>query len=102
MKLLDSEMTHEEQAEYEAHIQGCEVCERELREMGRVVGFTNEIRLRKPDEQFWADYWRGVYRRMERGVGFFLIAAGLAALTVFGIFKAVTSPEFFTVIQAIS
>jgi hypothetical protein len=97
MKLLDGEMTAEEQKEYELHVQSCEVCEQEMREMGRVVEFTNEIRLKKPDEQFWADYWRGVYRRMERGVGFFLIAAGLVVLTAFGIFKAVTSPDFFTV-----
>lgn len=96
MKLLDGEMTAEEQRQYEAHVQSCEVCEKELRDMGRVVGFTNEIRLKKPDEQFWTDYWRSVYKRLERGVGFFLLAAGLVMLTAYGIFRAVVSPDFLT------
>jgi anti-sigma factor RsiW len=97
MRLLDGEMTAEEQLQYEEHVQNCAECERELREMGRIVKFTDEVHLKKPDEQFWADYWRGVYRRLERGIGFFLLAAGLLVLTAYGIFKAVTSPEFFTV-----
>jgi hypothetical protein len=97
MKFLDGELTAVEQREYEEHIKGCNTCEVELREMGRVVRFTNEVRLKKPDEEFWEDYWRGIYRRTERGFGFFLIAAALGVLTAFGLLKAVTSPEFWTV-----
>jgi hypothetical protein len=97
MKLLDGEMSPDEQRAYEAHVQSCPECERELRGMGRIVALTNEIRLKKPDEQFWHEYTHGVLRRLERGVGFFLITAGLLVLTAIGVFKAVTSPEFFTV-----
>ena len=97
MKFLDGEMTADEKAAYEAHVQECETCARELREMGRIVEFTNEVRLKKPDEQFWADYWRSMYKRTERGGGFFLIVVGLIVLTGYAIFKAVTSPAFFTV-----
>jgi hypothetical protein len=97
MKFLDGEMTADEQHQFEEHVKGCEICEAELRDMGRVVNLTSEIRLKQPEEAFWEDYWRGIYRRTERGLGFFLIAAGLGVLTAFGMLKAVTSPEFWTV-----
>ena len=97
MKFLDGEMTTDERREYEQHVRECDLCSKELREMGRVVNLTNEIELKSPDEQFWAEYWRGVHRRLERGVGFFLIVGGLIVLTAWGIFKAVTSPDFLTI-----
>ena len=60
MKLLDGEMKSTEKQAYEEHVKGCADCTNELRDLGRVVGFTNEMRLRAPDEDFWAGYWRKV------------------------------------------
>ncbi len=97
MRLLDGELNAEETEAYEAHVRGCDDCARELKDLGRVVEFTNELRLRTPDQEFWAGYWRSVYRRLERGVGFVLLIIGLVAVTLWGIHEAVTSPEFFTV-----
>lgn len=96
MKFLDGEMTAEERSDYEAHMQSCDECARELRDMGRIVEFTNELRLRSPDETFWTSYWDNIYRRMERGTGFLLLIIGLTAVTLYGIYRAATSPEFLT------
>ena len=96
MKLLDGEMSGEEKRIYEAHVQSCEECSKELKDMGRIVQFTNELRLRKPDDEFWPNYWRGIYRRLERGAGFLLLIIGMTAVTLIAIHRAVTSPEFFT------
>jgi len=97
MKLLDGEMTSTEEQAYEEHVKGCADCTNELRDLGRVVGFTNEMRLRAPDEDFWEGYWRSVYRRLERGTGFLLLIVGVAVMTLWVIYEFVTSPEFLTI-----
>jgi hypothetical protein len=96
MRLLDGELTARERAEYEDHARGCEDCRRELREIGRIVELTDELKLRAPDEEFWGRYWDSLFHRMERGTGFFLLIAGVIAVSVFALYKAVTSPDFFT------
>ena len=97
MKLLDGELGAQERTEYELHVQGCEECAKELHDMGRIVRLTDELRLKKPDEEFWSNYWKGIYRRLERGTGFFLLVIGLIAVVLYGIYEAFTSPEFLTV-----
>lgn len=96
MRLLDGEMSAEEKTQYEDHVQGCEDCKRELKELGRIVELTNDLRLRPPDEEFWARYWDSLFHRMERGTGFFLMVAGVVAVAGFALYKVVTSPGFFT------
>jgi hypothetical protein len=96
MRLLDGEMTDDEKAEYEGHVRGCEDCARELASMGRVVELTDELKLRTPDDEFWEGYWESVYRRSERGIGFFFVIAGILLVLSYGIFKAVTSPRLLT------
>jgi len=96
MKLLDGELAGDERLRYEEHVRGCDVCANELRDLGRIVDLTQELRLREPDEAFWDQYWRGIYRRIERGIGFLLLIAGMVVVTGWGIFEAVTSPQFFT------
>lgn len=96
MRLLDGEMDDVEKGQYEEHVRECEYCRSELSSMGRVVEWTNELRLRTPDDEFWDGYWESVYRRSERGLGFLFVIIGVAALLLFGIVKAVTSPSFLT------
>jgi hypothetical protein len=97
MRLLDGELNAEETKAYEAHVRGCGDCATELKDLGRIVQFTDELRLRTPDQEFLAGYWRSVYRRLERGFGFALLIIGLVAVTLWVIHEAVTSPEFLTV-----
>jgi anti-sigma factor RsiW len=96
MRLLDDELGAREKQEYEDHVKGCEDCRRELKEIGRIVELTNDLRLRAPDEEFWARYWDSLFHRMERGTGFVLLVVGILALAAFALFKAVTSPRFLT------
>ncbi|MBI4719666.1 MAG: zf-HC2 domain-containing protein [Chitinivibrionia bacterium] len=96
MKLLDGEMTGEEKTLYEDHIRECEDCRRELEDLGLLVEWTNQLRLKLPDDSFWEAYWDGFYRKAERGTGFILLMAGIAGLCLFAIAKAVTSPGFLT------
>ena len=96
MRLLDGEMSALEAAAYEEHLRGCDVCRLEMKSLGRVVRFSEELKLRVPEDEFWKGYWESVYRRSERSVGFILLIAGLLALVGYGIVRAVTSPSFLT------
>jgi hypothetical protein len=96
MRLLDNELDQKEKEQYEEHVRGCEDCQRELRGLGRIVGLTNELRLRTPDDEFWDGYWESVYRRSERGTGFFLVVSGVIAVLLWGLYRALTSPALLT------
>jgi len=96
MRLLDGELDEREKLQYEEHVRGCDDCRRELHDLGRIVGLTNELRLRTPDDEFWEGYWESVYRRSERSTGFFLVVAGLVAILLWGLYRALTSPHLLT------
>jgi len=97
MRLLDDELSVEEKKQYEEHVKNCADCRRELKEIGRVVELTNDLKLRAPDEEFWARYWDSLFHRLERGTGFVLMIAGILVVLAYAVYEAVTSPEFFTV-----
>jgi hypothetical protein len=96
MRLLDNEMSEEEKTQYEDHVKTCEDCRKELKELGRIVELTDELRFKPPDDEFWDGYWESIYRRVERSTGFFLVIVGVMGALLYGIFKAVTSPGFLT------
>ena len=97
MRLLDDELGVEEKRQYEEHVKVCAECRRELKEIGRVVELTNDLKLRAPDEEFWARYWDSLFHRLERGTGFVLMIAGILVVLAYAVYEAVTSPEFLTV-----
>ena len=97
MRLLDEELSVEERRQYEEHVKGCDDCRRELKEIGRIVELTNDLKLRAPDEEFWARYWDSLFHRLERGTGFVLMIAGILVVLAYAVYEAVTSPEFLTV-----
>ncbi len=97
MRLLDDELGVEEREQYEEHVKTCAECRRELKEIGRVVELTNDLKLRAPDEEFWARYWDSLFHRLERGAGFVLMIVGILAVLAYAVYEAVTSPEFLTV-----
>ncbi|NIM52936.1 MAG: hypothetical protein GTO22_27480 [Gemmatimonadales bacterium] len=45
--------------------------------------------LRKPPDEIWDSYWGGVYRRLERGIGWILISLGTIVLLSYGVWKGV-------------
>ncbi len=96
MRFLDGDLGAAEKAEYEEHVKTCDDCRRELKDLGRIVEFTKDLKLRAPDEEFWSRYWGSVYHRLERRTGFLFVIAGVLAVMGYAIFRAVTSPEFLT------
>ena len=96
MRLLDGEMSEAEKSEYLKHVEQCEQCAAELKDLGRIVELTDELRLRPPDVEYWDNYWSGIYRRLERGFGFLLMMVGVVGVLMYSLYKIVTSPGFLT------
>jgi len=96
MRFLDGEMTEAEKQAYEKHVQTCPDCHKELKELGRIVELTEELRFKPPDDEFWEGYWECIYRRAERSAGFFLLVIGVIGILIYGIVRAVMSPKFLT------
>jgi anti-sigma factor RsiW len=96
MRLLDDELSREERLQYQAHVQECETCRRELESLGRVMKLTDQLKLRISDDAFWKDYWKSVSRRTERQLGFMLLIAGVVALLLYLLYRAARSPELWS------
>jgi hypothetical protein len=96
MRLLDDELTLEERLQYQAHVRECDTCRGELESLGRVVKLTDQLKLRVSDDAFWKDYWKSVSRRTERQLGFMLLIAGVVALLLYLLYRAIRSPELWS------
>ena len=96
MRLIDDELTLEERLQYQAHVGGCETCRCELEALGRVVRLTVQLKLRVSDDAFWKDYWKSISRRTERQLGFMLLIAGVVALLLYLLYRAIRSPELWS------
>ena len=96
MRLLDDELSIEERLQYQAHVRECDVCRRELDSLGRVVTFTDQLKLRVSDDAFWKDYWKSVSRRTERRLGFVLLIAGIVMFLAYLTYRVLRSPDMWS------
>ncbi|OYD15546.1 hypothetical protein CH330_05400 [candidate division WOR-3 bacterium JGI_Cruoil_03_51_56] len=91
MGYIDGELGPGERKELEEHLAGCQDCSRELEEFRRLKDMTDKMRFREPQDDFWERYWRGIYNRLERGIGWILASIGAILLLAFGAFRLVES-----------
>jgi len=84
---LDGELETEQRRTFEAHIQDCQDCRRELEGMKKFEEVMGMLKLKKPQKEVWEDYWSSVYNRLERRIGWVLLSLGGAILLFFGLYK---------------
>jgi len=89
MGYLDNELSNEQRRQFEEHLTGCSECREELKEFRRLKAITDEVTLVEPEDKIWQDYWRGVYNRIERGVGWIVFSVAAILLTIYGGFKLI-------------
>ena len=85
MSALDGEVTEAEQAELSALLKDDAALETEWNQLVRLKEATSTMALRQPPEEVWDRYWGGVYRRLERGVGWILLSLGAVVLLSYGL-----------------
>lgn len=80
MEYLDHELSPEDRGRLERHLERCPDCRRELEELRQLEQLTARVALADPGEEAWKMYWKAVYNRIERGIGWVLLSLGAVIL----------------------
>ncbi len=86
---LDGELTPERSAELEAHLAACEACRRELAELTGLKEELAMMKFKEPPDVELERYWRSVYNRLERGLGWILLSVGAIIVLCYGAFQLI-------------
>ena len=68
MRYIDGEMSPQDRAEYERHLENCAECRRSLEGFSGLQTLTGRIKMKDPTDEFWEVYWKSLYRRIERRI----------------------------------
>lgn len=88
MAYIDDEMSPEERAAFEAHVEECRSCRVELEKMRRVKEMTVRVRMADLEDREWEAYWARIYNRGERFLGWILFSVGVIITLVWGMYRA--------------
>jgi len=81
---IDDELSPDERQEYENHLEGCAECRNELESFRKLKEVTGAMKYADIPEQVWEGYWAGIYKRLERGLGWIFISIGIILVLSFG------------------
>ena len=87
MAYLDGEIECEKKLEIEKHLSECEKCRKEYQSYVKLKEVTDRMRFADLSDQLWAGYWKGIYRRIERGAGWIFLSIGAIILLSFGVYQ---------------
>lgn len=86
---VDGELAAEDRARLEEHLETCADCARELEELRRLKEDLAMLKFKEPADVELERYWKGVYNRLERGVGWILVSVGAIVLLCYGAFELI-------------
>lgn len=87
MAALDGEISERERAELERALRDDPELRAEWERLRRVKEVTETMELDEPPRETWDRYWTGVYRRIERGLGWVLASVGAIVLLTWGAWR---------------
>ncbi len=84
---LDGEIEPDKKLEIERHLSDCEACRKEYQSFAKLKEVTDRMKFADLSDQLWAGYWKGIYRRVERGAGWIFLSIGAVILLAFGVYQ---------------
>ena len=84
----DGELDDAQAAAVAAHVEGCTACREEVARLRRFDLVMGSLRLREAPPEAWEAFWLRLGNRAQRGVGGTLLAAGLALVAGWGLWRA--------------
>jgi RNA polymerase sigma-70 factor (ECF subfamily) len=81
-------------SEIQKHLSGCEKCMQEYKSFLKLKEVTDNMKFADLSDELWTGYWKGIYRRVERGAGWILLSIGAIILLAFGVSQFFR--QFFT------
>lgn len=87
--LIDNELDEQQKKIVEEHLRSCPECQKEFHALKKFEEVMNIMELKEPKKEVWQTYWRSVYNRLERRIGWILLSIGGMILLFFGGYKMV-------------
>jgi len=91
MRYLDEEMSPQERLEFEKHLEQCETCRRSFESFRELQSLTRRVKMKDPTDEFWENYRKSLYRRLERKAAWIFIIVGAIMLIGYELYRAVDS-----------
>jgi len=85
--LLDGELNIEEKDAITEHLEKCSDCLNEYSRLLKLKEVTNDMKYFDLPDKLWAGYWKGIYNKIERGLGWIFLSIGAIVLLAFGAFE---------------
>ncbi|MHC5137167.1 MAG: hypothetical protein ACYSN7_01310, partial [Planctomycetota bacterium] len=67
----------------------CPECKKELAEFKELKQLADEVALTEPTDELWQQYWKNIYNRFERMIGWILVSVAAIILLIYGGFKLI-------------
>ena len=91
MGLMDNELTEEELAEVNTHLQRCQACREEYDALVEACAGLKGVTFREPADDVLRALWKSPFSRAAHLAGVVLLLGGYALLVGFGLFALFTS-----------
>jgi len=89
MGYLDNELDEQQKKQFTEHLDQCPDCKKELAEFTELKQLADEVALTEPTDELWQQYWKNIYNRFERMIGWILMSVAAIILLVYGGFRLI-------------
>jgi anti-sigma factor RsiW len=89
MGYLDNELDEHQKKMFAEHLDQCPDCQKELAEFKELKQLADEVALTEPQDELWQQYWKNIYNRFERTLGWILLSVAAIILLIYGGFKLI-------------
>jgi len=89
MGYLDNELDEQQKKKFTEHLDQCPDCKKELAEFTELKQLADEVALTEPTDELWQQYWKNIYNRFERTLGWILMSVAAIILLIYGGFKLI-------------
>ncbi|NIP44223.1 MAG: hypothetical protein GWO41_12465 [candidate division Zixibacteria bacterium] len=93
MKVVDELATEDEKREFAEFMEADSALEEEYRSFKEIKEVTDTIMFKDLPDSYWEGYWKGIYNRLERGIGWIFLSIGAIILLAFGAYHVLI--DFF-------
>jgi len=85
---IDGELSQVEREALEKELAANPELRAELDDLRKIKKVTDMMHYADLPDEIWENYWRSLYRKLERGIGWIFLSLGAVILLSFGLFEA--------------
>ena len=86
---VDDELSVADRERLESHLRACDACQRERDELVAFKEHLTMIKFKEPSDAELERYWKSIYNRLERGLGWILFSLGAIVVSCWVAFEAI-------------